>query len=82
MPDDPDVLAPIPPLVTLLLHLEKRKGAPITEQEVVAARDDAVCMVMPVSVRDEVASKRGYDDISLENVWLEWQAIRPSLLDR
>ena len=82
MSDDPVVPVPIPPLVTLLLHFEKKKGTPLTEQEVLAARDNAVCMTMRVSIRDEVARKRGYDDISLENVWEEWQAIRPSLLDQ
>jgi len=80
MTDEAVVPVPIPPLVTLLLHLEKQKGAPLTQQEVLSARDNAVCMTMPISVRDELAKKRGYDDINPENVWLDWQAVRPSLL--
>jgi hypothetical protein len=71
--DEPIVIVPIPPLVTLLLHLEKEKGAPLTEAEVIEIRDKAICMTMRVSHRDQLATKRGYADISLENVWDEWQ---------
>lgn len=79
MDDNQLVLVAIPPLVTILLHQERKKGAPLSEEEVLAIRDGAVCMTMPYSVAAQVAKKRGYDDIRLENVWQDWNAIRPSL---
>jgi hypothetical protein len=71
---EPVVIVPIPPLVTLLLHLQKEKGSSLTESEVLEARDKAICMTMRVSHRDHLAAKRGYADLSLENVWDEWKA--------
>jgi hypothetical protein len=72
--NEPIVIVPIPPLVTLLLHLQKEKGSSITEAEVIEIRDKAICMTMRVSHRDQLATKRGYADISLENVWDDWKA--------
>lgn len=46
---DPLVPVPIPALGVLLLDLEKQKGAPLSEQEVLLARDKAVCMMLPLS---------------------------------
>jgi len=81
MADEPIIVVPVPPLVIQLFHLEKQKGVPPSEAEVLKARDSAICMTMPVSERDELARQRGYDDISPENVWQEWQAARVRLLD-
>ena len=39
---------PIPPLVTVLSSLEKTKGAPLSESEVINARDSAICMMMSI----------------------------------
>lgn len=74
--DEPIVIVPIPPLVTTLFRLEKEKGSPLSEEEVLAARDSAVCMTMTARHRDQLADKRGYDDINPDNVWVEWQAAR------
>lgn len=74
------VPVPIPALVALLLSLERQRGRRLTEAEVWEARDKAVCIMMPISVRDKMIEKRGYDDIDPENAWAEWQAIRPSLV--
>ena len=74
------VPVPIPALVALLLSLERQRGRPLTEAEVWEARDKAVCIMMPISVRDKMIERRGYDDIDPENAWAEWQAIRPSLV--
>ena len=65
------VIIAIPPLVALLLALEKQKGAPLNEEEVIAVRDKAACMTVRESVAVLMAEKRGYDDISLENAWEE-----------
>ncbi|MER9898517.1 hypothetical protein [Mesorhizobium sp. M0130] len=79
MTDEQLVLVAIPSLVAVLLNREQQKGSPLTEDEVVAIRDSAACMAMPCDVAAQVAEKRGYDDIRLENAWEDWNAIRPSL---
>jgi hypothetical protein len=73
------VIIAIPPLVALLLALEKQKGAPLTEEAVIAIRDRAACMAVPESEAALLTEKRGYSDIALEKAWEEWSAIRPSL---
>ncbi len=74
--DDPIVIVPIPPLVVMLFRLEKDKGSPLTKEEVVAARDASVCMTMTAGHRDQLAERRGYDDVSLDNVWEDWLITR------
>lgn len=77
-PVDPLVPVPIPPLAVLLLALERQKGAPLTEDEVLDARDNCVCMMLPVSKRDAMAESRGYRDIDPAECWEEWLAFRTS----
>ena len=79
MTDERLVIVAIPPLVTLLLAQEKQKGSPLGEQEVLAIRDKAVCMRVRESVAAQMAETRGYDDITLENAWDDWNAARPAL---
>ncbi|WP_242560011.1 MULTISPECIES: hypothetical protein [Pandoraea] len=69
----------IPALVTVLLHAEKAQGRPLTEAEVIAIRDTAVCMAMPASKAAMMEEKRGYPDIVAEAVWPEWQSARLQL---
>ena len=73
------VLVAMPPLVTLLLHHEREKGSPLTEDEVTGIRDAPVCMTLPCSVAAEMADARGYDDVRLENAWEDWSMLRPTL---
>jgi hypothetical protein len=80
MNDEELIPVPVPALVALLLSLEREKGQALTEAEVCDARDKCACIMMPLSVRDKMSESRGYVDIDPENVWAEWQAIRPSLL--
>lgn len=77
--DDPIIAVPIPPLVSILLHLEREKGAPLSEEEVWNARDGAICMTMHRSWRDQLAAQRGYPDVDMENAWSGWQAVRQSI---
>ncbi len=72
-------IVPVPSLVATLLALEKEKGSPLTEAEVLEATDKAPSIVMPAHALAAVAEGRGYDDIDPENAWAEWQTIRPSL---
>ena len=74
--DDPLVLMFIPPLVDVLRLLEQRAGRPLTEPEVIAARDAAVCMAMPDSAALKLDQSRPYHDIDAEQVWDEWQQRR------
>ncbi|OFJ47819.1 hypothetical protein BA896_001195 [Janthinobacterium lividum] len=69
----------IPALVTVLLHAEKSLGRSLTEPEVIAIRDKAVCMTMPASQAEIMEAKRGYPDIVAEAVWPEWQSARQQL---
>ena len=78
---DPLVLVPIPALVAILLNRERAKGSPLTEAEVLAITDKATCVALRYSAAAAIADGRGYDDIAPENVWEEWNAIRPSLQD-
>ena len=74
--DDPLVLMFIPPLVDVLHALERETGRPLTEAEVVAARDSATCMAMPYSAALKLDQSRPYHDIDAEHVWDEWQQRR------
>lgn len=70
--DDPLVVVPIPPLATLLQHHETTKGAPLTEEEVLAIRDNAVCMTTRRSHADQLVEKRGWVDVDAANPWEDW----------
>lgn len=74
--DDPLIPVPIPALGVLLINLEKQKGVPLSESEVIEARDKAVCMMLPLSAKVQMDEKRGYRDIDPENVWEEWLAFK------
>jgi hypothetical protein len=72
-PDERLVPVPIPPLVAILVALEEQKGFPLSEDEVLRARDRAVCITLPASEALAMAEKRGYNDLDPENIWSEWQ---------
>ena len=74
--DDRLIPVPVPALGVLLLNLEKQKGAPLSEAEVIEARDKAVCMMLPLSAKVQMDEKRGYRDIDPENVWAAWLAFK------
>jgi hypothetical protein len=69
---EPLVITPMPPLVVLLLNLEEAKGAPLTETEVLEARDKAICIALPASKAAAIAQARGYQDIDLDDAWPDW----------
>ncbi|HZG43207.1 MAG TPA: hypothetical protein VEY93_09605 [Longimicrobium sp.] len=79
MSDDTLISVYIPPLVFLLAHHERAKGAPLTRDEVLAIRDDGVCMMLRRSAAMQMAAQRGYDDIDPEFAWEDWQAVRDTL---
>jgi hypothetical protein len=75
-PEEPLVIVPIPAFVVLLSHLERQKGAPLTEAEVLAARDNAGAIALPLSQAKALADKRGYDDLDPARIWEDWQVAR------
>ena len=78
--DEKTILVAIPSLVSILLRHEQEKGAQLDEKEVLAIRDKAMCVALPVNVAAQMAETRGYDDIRVEHAWEDWCAIRPSLV--
>lgn len=80
-PEEALIPVPVPALVTVLLNKENEKGEPLTEQEVLSIRDNAACIMMPVSVIDKMEESRGYPDVDPENVWEHWQQARIDLID-
>jgi len=76
--DDPLVLVFTPPLIDVLSALETAQGRPLTESELLVARDGATCEWVPYSAalkRDEI---RGYHDIDAEHAWDDWVRLRPN----
>lgn len=77
--EDPLIPAFIPALVVLLCQSEKRKGSPLTRDEVLKIRDEGVCIMVPRSKAAAIAESRGYDDIDPEQAWERWQVAREQL---
>ena len=69
----------MPPLVIMLRQHEQQKGAPLTEAEVLAIRDQSVVMMMRESIARQMAERRGYNDVNPERCWVEWQQLRETL---
>lgn len=74
--DDELLIVPVPALVAVLLALEDKKGAPLTEEEVLKIRDDAPSIAMPRIAANAVVEQRGYADLDPENIWAAWQKFR------
>jgi hypothetical protein len=69
----------IPALVALLLNLERKNGAPLTQAQVEAIRDQASVMAVPADAAKAVEEKRGYQDLDPRDAWREWQVARKEL---
>lgn len=70
--NEPLVMCFIPSLASLVLAAEAEKGEVLTQAEVLAVRDSAVCIMLPSTVYDEQVRARGYKDIDPQNVWNEY----------
>lgn len=81
MPERKLFLTFVPSLVSLLLAREKRKGAPLTKQEVLEIRDKAAVVALTEDVAAKVAAERGYRDIDADHCWEEWQRARIDLIE-
>jgi len=76
---DPLTLVFVPSLSALLAGLEKRKGAPLNEEEVFSIRDKAGVIAMRVPDANQLAESRGYIDLDPEHCWEQWQELRQTL---
>lgn len=76
--DEPLVLVYVISLRAALCLSENTKGEPLTEEEVLKVRDEAICIALPLSKKLLMDQSRGYEDIDPENCWEEWQRFRAS----
>ena len=81
MPEDKLILTFVPSLVSLLLASEEKKGAPLTEREVLEIRDKATVVALPEDDAAKVAAKRGYRDVDADHCWEAWQRARIDLIE-
>lgn len=80
-PDEPLVVAHMPPLAVVLAWAEEQKGSPLTQEEVMTARDEAPAMTLPVSEAKAMEAARGFRDLDPDRLWEEWQALRQGTPD-
>ena len=66
----------VPALAVQLEQAEWRKCAPLTEEEVLRLRDQAIRFPVPASLVDGLEACRGFRDLSPGRVWEEWQERR------
>ena len=71
----------VPSLASVLHNYQRQKGSPLTESEVVAIRDKCTVVMLLRSAAEQMAQRRGYEDIDPENCWHEWQKIRANFSD-
>lgn len=74
-PARPFVIVPVPALVDVLEELEAAKGAPLSEAEVIAARDRCVCVrVSPEEAAALLARERFHIDLAWP--YADWRRYR------
>ncbi len=82
MVEDDSDLVPyfLPPLGHVLMLVEKDKGSPLTELEVLKARDEAPCIMMS---RSQVKKMRAdFRDVNPQNCWADWHRVRVQLSEQ
>ena len=80
-PEEELVPTPIPALIAILVNKEREKGSPLSENEVLEIRDNAVCIMLPISEKEKMEESRGYPDLNPEYVWEQWQEARVELIE-
>ncbi|MBX9668096.1 MAG: hypothetical protein K2X93_10780 [Candidatus Obscuribacterales bacterium] len=78
MTENDEQLIPVfsPSLALLLAQAEEVKGKPLTEDEVISVRDNAVCMMVAPEAAAGMDESRGYCDVEPENCWADWHRLR------
>ncbi|WP_052573904.1 hypothetical protein [Haloferula sp. BvORR071] len=70
------IITCIPSLVATLLNRERAKGSPLTEEEVIAIRDNCPAKAVTAAELRAIEERRGYQDIDPARPWEEWQQAR------
>jgi hypothetical protein len=68
----------VPALIESLIAAEDKKGAPLTEDEVIEIRNNADTMVILAADAKRLAESRG-NDVDPQNCWQDWQRLRNKL---
>lgn len=66
----------VPALAALLGALEAQRGQPLTEAQVLAARDGGACIMMAPRDAQRLERSRGYVDLEPALAWAQWQLVR------
>jgi hypothetical protein len=66
------ILVFVPSLLSVLTAKEKRKGAPLTREEVLRIRDNAAVVTIPEEHGNIAHKSRGYADVHPDRCWEEW----------
>ncbi|HEY3450183.1 MAG TPA: hypothetical protein VGK67_27765 [Myxococcales bacterium] len=76
---DLDALVPVyvPSLFDLLVTAEKKKGTPLTKDDVQGVRDSATVVMMHRDRAEEMMRTRPVADLDPDNAWDEWLKRRP-----
>lgn len=70
--NDPLIPVFMPALIVLLENARTKKGSPLTKEEVLAIRDNGVCLMMKTSQAIQLDNRRGYSDLDPEICWEQW----------
>jgi hypothetical protein len=78
-----EVVVFLNPLIMLLAGREREKGSHLTEEEVIAVRDGAACVLMTESQAAtfyaNLDAQFPYPRIDPERVWEQWQEVRDQI---
>ena len=66
----------MPALRLILQALESQNGKPLTREQVLATRDNGVCIAQAPRDAQRLERGRGYADLDPELVWEQWTAVR------
>lgn len=79
-PKSDEPLAPVVAvnLADVLRRMEKSKGAPLTEEEVLAVRNEVPFIMLPREKADEFVAQWQGDYINPASPWNAWQALKAS----
>ncbi|MBI5544488.1 MAG: hypothetical protein HY901_11395 [Deltaproteobacteria bacterium] len=69
----------VPSLLEILAAAEKKKGAPLTEAEVLNVRDTATVVMLSRERADQMRRGRGRPDVDPERCWEQWQELRTKI---
>ena len=69
----------MPPLSTLFINAEDKKGAPLGINEVLSIKNSAVVVIIKKGLEQQIAGECDDHEIDPENCWHDWQILRRRL---